>query len=87
MGGALVELGGWRWAFLINLPFGVLAVVATRRTVVESRAPGRRVLPDIPGALLLAAALALLNLGIDQGQRLGLEQPPRAGLVRARRRC
>ena len=23
MGGALVELGGWRWAFLVNLPFGV----------------------------------------------------------------
>ena len=55
MGGALVELGGWRWAFLVNLPFGVLALVATRRTVVESRAPGRRMLPDIPGALLLAA--------------------------------
>jgi EmrB/QacA subfamily drug resistance transporter len=75
MGGALVELGGWRWAFLVNLPFGVLAVVATRRTVVESRAPGRRVLPDIPGALLLAAALALLNLGIIKGNDWGWASP------------
>ncbi|WP_323742769.1 DHA2 family efflux MFS transporter permease subunit [Nocardioides islandensis] len=75
MGGALVELGGWRWAFLVNLPFGVLAVVATRRTVVESRAPGRRVLPDIPGALLLAAALALLNLGVIQGNDWGWGSP------------
>lgn len=71
LGGALVELGGWRWAFLVNLPFGVLAVVATRRTVIESRAPGRRVLPDIPGALLLAVALALLNLGVIQGNDWG----------------
>ncbi len=75
MGGALVELGGWRWAFLVNLPFGVLAVVATRRTVVESRAPGRRVLPDIPGALLLAVALALLNLGVIQGNDWGWGSP------------
>jgi NTE family protein len=75
MGGALVELGGWRWAFLINLPFGVLAIVATRRTVVESRAPGRRVMPDIPGALLLAGALALLNLGIIKGNDWGWSSP------------
>ena len=75
MGGALVELGGWRWAFLINLPFGVLAIVATRSTVVESRAPGRRVLPDIPGALLLAGALALLNLGIIKGNDWGWSSP------------
>jgi CRP-like cAMP-binding protein len=75
MGGALVELGGWRWAFLINLPFGVLAIVATRRNVVESRAPGRRVMPDIPGALLLAGRLALLNLGIIKGNDWGWSSP------------
>ncbi|MEO6511416.1 MAG: DHA2 family efflux MFS transporter permease subunit [Nocardioides sp.] len=75
MGGALVELGGWRWAFLVNLPFGVLAVVATRRTVEESRAPGRRVLPDIPGALMLAVALALLNLGVIKGNDWGWSSP------------
>ena len=28
IGGALVQLGGWRWAFLVNLPFGVAALVA-----------------------------------------------------------
>ncbi len=75
MGGALVELGGWRWAFLINLPFGVVAIVATRRTVVESRAPGRRVMPDIPGALMLAAGLGLLNLGVIKGNDWGWTSP------------
>jgi len=71
MGGALVELGGWRWAFLVNLPFGALALVATRRTLVESRAPGRRTLPDIPGALLLAAAMALVNLALVKADEWG----------------
>ena len=42
IGGALVELGGWRWAFLVNIPFGVVAIVVARRQLVESRAPGRR---------------------------------------------
>jgi NTE family protein len=64
LGGALVHVGGWRWAFLVNLPFGVAALLVSRRTLVESRAPGRRTVPDLVGALLLAAALALLTLGI-----------------------
>jgi len=51
VGGALVELGGWRWAFLVNVPFGVVALVAGHRQLVESRAPGRRSLPDLRGAL------------------------------------
>ena len=71
LGGALVQLGGWQWAFLVNLPFGAAALVATRRSIVESRAPGRRVLPDIPGALLLAVALALLNLGVVKASDWG----------------
>ena len=64
LGGALVELGGWRWAFFVNVPFGIATLLATRGGLVESRAPGRRALPDLRGAALLAAALAVLNLGI-----------------------
>jgi EmrB/QacA subfamily drug resistance transporter len=67
MGGALVELGGWRWAFLVNIPFGLAAVWAARSHLVESRAPGVRRLPDLRGAALLAGALAALNLGIVKG--------------------
>jgi NTE family protein len=71
MGGALVELGGWRWAFLVNLPFGVAAVWAARSQLVESRAPGVRTLPDMRGAALLAAGLGALNLGIVKGSDWG----------------
>jgi len=71
IGGALVELGGWRWAFFVNLPFGVVALWAARRQLVESRAPGRRTMPDLRGAALLAGALALLNLGITKGSDWG----------------
>ena len=71
IGGVLVDLGGWRWAFLINLPFGLVALVAARTRLVESRAPGRRSFPDVGGAAMFALALALLTLGIVQGNAWG----------------
>ena len=71
LGGALVELGGWRWAFFVNLPFGIAAVWAARRLLVESRAPGRRLLPDLRGAALLVAGLGALNLAIVKGSDWG----------------
>ncbi len=71
LGGALVELGGWRWAFFVNIPFGVAAAWVAHRELVESRAPGRRRLPDLRGAALMAAALGALNLGIVKGSDWG----------------
>ncbi len=71
IGGFLVELGGWRWAFLVNLPFGIVAWVIARKALVESRAPGRRALPDLGGAAMFALALGLLTLGIVQGNEWG----------------
>src|SRR6188472_4045717 len=75
IGGALVQLGGWRWAFLVNLPFGLVAVWAARHELVESRAPGRRVMPDLVGAALLVVSLALLNLAIIKGGDWGWTSP------------
>ena len=71
LGGALVELGGWRWAFWVNIPFGAAAAWAARRQLVESRAPGVRSMPDLRGAALLAGGLGLLNLGIVKGSDWG----------------
>lgn len=71
IGGALVEVGGWRWAFLVNLPFGIVAYLVARRSLVESRAPGRRRWPDLRGALLFAGALGVLTLGLVQGNDWG----------------
>ena len=75
IGGVLVELGGWRWAFLVNLPFGIAALVFARRHLVESRAPGRRRMPDLVGAGLMVALLVVLNLGIIKGGDWGWTSP------------
>jgi len=71
IGGALVDLHNWRLVFLINVPLGVAAWLLTRRMVVESRAPGRRVMPDLRGALLLSLALGSVTLGIVEGGTWG----------------
>ncbi len=58
LGGWLIEGPGWRWAFLINLPFAALVVAVTLRNVPESRdetATGRF---DAAGAALAALSLA-----------------------------
>ncbi|HSV38388.1 MAG TPA: DHA2 family efflux MFS transporter permease subunit, partial [Nocardioidaceae bacterium] len=75
VGGALVEIGGWRLAFLINLPIGIAAIMTIRGNLVESRAPGRRKLPDLRGALLLAAGLSALTTAIIQGPEWGWASP------------
>ena len=71
LGGALVRADSWRLVFLVNVPLGLAAVFAARRLLIESRAPGRRAFPDLRGALCLAVAIALLTLGIVQGESWG----------------
>ena len=75
IGGALVEWGDWRWAFLVNLPFGLAALWAGRRLLVESRAPGHRRLPDLLGATCRRSCWALLTLGIIKGGDWGWTSP------------
>ncbi len=71
LGGLLVSASNWRLVFLVNVPIGVAAALLARRRLVESRAPGRRRIPDLPGTLLFAIAIGALVLGVVKGQELG----------------
>lgn len=58
VGGALTSGPGWQWAFLVNVPVGLLIVVAVPAVVpAHPRQGSARV--DIPGALAGTAAIAL----------------------------
>jgi MFS transporter, DHA2 family, methylenomycin A resistance protein len=65
LGGALVELVGWRAVFLLNVPVVALAIAAVARTVGDGRRRADRRL-DVPGAILAASALAAATLAIVQ---------------------
>ena len=71
LGGFLVDVSSWRLAFFVNVPLALVAMLRGRGLLTESRAPGRRRLPDLAGTAGLAAALGLLTLGIVQGSSWG----------------
>ena len=66
LGALVIENLGWRWAFYINLPVGIVSYVLGRRVLPEWREanPGR--LPDMASVALLTAGLALAAFGIVQ---------------------
>jgi EmrB/QacA subfamily drug resistance transporter len=66
LGALTIENLGWRWAFYINLPVGIVSYVVGRRVLPEWREanPGR--LPDAASVGLLTAGLALTAYGIVQ---------------------
>ncbi|MFE7777257.1 MFS transporter [Streptomyces sp. NPDC057445] len=68
-GGVLVEWLGWRWVFFVNVPIGVLIVLATPRWIRESeRYPGRF---DLAGALTATAGMVLLVYGFIRAAQDG----------------
>ena len=76
LGGALVELAGWRWIFLVNLPLGALVIALGVRVLRESRDERAPAVPDLLGAALAALALGLLALGIVEGGSWGWTSAP-----------
>jgi EmrB/QacA subfamily drug resistance transporter len=70
VGGLLVE-ASWRWIFLINVPIGVVTLLAGLKVLPEVRAVAGSRLPDWLSAVLLLASVTLLVLGTVQGPAWG----------------
>ncbi|MBT2392652.1 MFS transporter [Streptomyces sp. ISL-1] len=64
LGGWLVDGPGWRWIFLVNVPLAALCVAVAQKHVPESRDPKHHGRFDVLGAVLGAAALALVTYGL-----------------------
>ncbi|KAE8224709.1 hypothetical protein CF319_g2458 [Tilletia indica] len=75
-GGALADTIGWRWCFLINLPFGSVAFwILYKHLNLNPTKP--RTLSDLArefdtvGLLLIVSALILILLGFEEASRNG----------------
>jgi EmrB/QacA subfamily drug resistance transporter len=75
VGGYLVQTVGWRWVFLINLPFAIAVVLVTIRHVPESSDPEASHSLDLVGAALGAAGLGSLTYALIAWQERGLGSP------------
>ncbi|MEV7817635.1 MDR family MFS transporter [Streptomyces flaveolus] len=80
LGGIFTDQLSWRWAFLINLPIGVVAlVVAARALPAATRGAKARI--DYLGATVLAAIATGLVLTTSFGERWGWGSPAIIGLI------
>ncbi|NCT68593.1 MAG: DHA2 family efflux MFS transporter permease subunit [Rhodanobacteraceae bacterium] len=70
LGGWLVQAASWHWIFLINLPVGVIAALATLRVMPDARGAVGRF--DLGGYLMLSFSMVAISLALDGLSGLGL---------------
>jgi EmrB/QacA subfamily drug resistance transporter len=64
VGGLLTEKVNWSWIFFINVPVGVLGVVAARVFIDETKDTSREQNLDLPGLVTSALGLFALTYGL-----------------------
>jgi EmrB/QacA subfamily drug resistance transporter len=69
--GGLLVTANWRWIFLINLPIGVVTIVAGMLVLPEVRQPAGTRLPDAASAIALLLSVSLLVLATVEGPEWG----------------
>jgi len=71
VGGYLTTYASWHWAFLINLPIGIIVLIGLFAVVPETKdTTGRRGV-DWPGTILVTAGLLGVVFALIEGQRYG----------------
>jgi EmrB/QacA subfamily drug resistance transporter len=75
IGGILLELGGWRSLFLINVPLVVLGGWLAWRYMEESRSESASARFDWLGAIVIAVAVGGLAFGAIRGYQSHWEEP------------
>jgi len=71
VGGWLATDVSWRWAFWLNIPFGLLTLVGIRKYLVETRDPERKGRPDVLGVPLSALGIGGIVFALIEGRTFG----------------
>ena len=83
LGGVLTDLASWPWIFIVNVPVGVAALLATLRFVPESRADLAHRTFDVLGAVSVTGGLVVLVFAIIKAQAWGWGSGKTIGLLAA----
>jgi EmrB/QacA subfamily drug resistance transporter len=75
LGGWLTTYLSWNWAFYINLPVGLLAIIGTLRYISESRDEHIKIGFDLPGFVLITTGLVGVIFGLIEGRTYGWWAP------------
>ena len=76
LGGLLISAFGWRWVFFVNIPVGIITIIASALILEQRREADETVRPavtrfDWVGAALSGATLLLFLLVVGNGHQLG----------------
>ncbi|QHC22074.1 MFS transporter [Streptomyces sp. GS7] len=74
IGGLAVNLGGWRWAFLLNAPFGIAMLILGLMRTRESKDPHATRM-DLKGLVLFSGAVLLVVYSIVMAPQIGWTSP------------
>jgi EmrB/QacA subfamily drug resistance transporter len=83
LGAFVIAHLGWRWAFYINLPVGLISFSLGRRVLTEGRDPNPGRFPDVLSIVLLIGALAGMAYAVVESDRWGIASAPFAGAMAA----
>jgi EmrB/QacA subfamily drug resistance transporter len=71
LGGVITEHISWNWIFFVNVPIGILAVIAALVVVPESRDMSHEQRLDLPGLVTSGIGLLALVYALIEAHRLG----------------
>lgn len=75
IGGVVVQYFTWNWVFLINIPIVAVAYIIASSSVRESRDTSGTVATDVPGTVLVTAAIGSLTWGLIEAGERGWTSP------------
>src|ERR671934_541402 len=71
VGGLLTENISWSWIFFINIPIGVLGVIAAQIFIDETRDTSHEQRPDVPGLITSGVGLFSLTYAFIESNNYG----------------
>ena len=78
LGGYFTTYISWRWAFFINIPIGIAALVGAALVIRETRFKDPKYTTDYPGLILITFGLASVLFGLIEAQTYGWLVPNQA---------
>src|SRR4051794_2754911 len=81
LGGVLTDFLSWEWCFFVNVPVGILAVIAALRYVPNTLAEHKPNSIDIAGAAAVTSGLVVLVYAIVKAQEWGFGSGRTLGLA------
>ncbi len=70
LGGYISDEHSWPWIFFINVPFGLLTVMAVWRLYKDRETPTRHIPIDRIGLALMVMAIGSMQIVLDKGREL-----------------